>query len=75
VWGTGAVPPHGGVLVLVFIIVACFGGVWVGQCGSWVGAEYTGLVTPMTGLHWAPPPVVVVVQVDCKVDWKAEFVM
>jgi len=34
------------------------------------GKESMGLVIPMTGLQWAPPPVMVVVQVDHKVDWK-----
>jgi len=42
---------------------------------AWAGAECTGLVTPATGLQWAPPPVMAVVQVDCKVDWNAEFAM
>jgi len=34
---------------------------------AWAGAECTGLVTPVTGLRWAPPPVMAVVQVDRKV--------
>jgi len=42
---------------------------------TWAGAECTGLVIPVTGLQWASPPVMVVVQVDCKVNWKAEFAM
>ena len=39
----------------------------------WAGAELMALVIPVIRLQFAPPPVMVVAQVDCKVDWKAEF--
>jgi len=42
---------------------------------TWARAECTGLVTPATGLWLTPPPVMAMVQVDCKVDWNTEFVM
>jgi len=42
---------------------------------TWAGTECTGLVAPATGLQWAPPPAMAVVQVDHKVDWNTEFAM